>query len=584
MIRCEPNQTLPEGTVILLPISGILGNLVPALTGGVAQGQVTGPSPQTTIPLPKMIERYPCAVFADKMALGQVEPFEIVIKSSLNMPYGQAIKITTKPGDQVVPILVTIETEPGIFEFVGDYYDTLLVPVGPEDSKPVVFNLKAKREGYHIVTAKFFQGIPIGRIEMGVLVVASKIDSPLTRQTIAQRINSRGFPTEPDLTLIIHEKNSQNFEYDIFLLSSDVPWKKIGDIAFRSDPETKFRAIFQDIEGKKMPANVIDRSIKSKGLSLYTELVPLELKNLYWTIRDKIRTVQVISEEPWIPWEIIKPWRKQGAKVEEDMFLCERYVFSRWQEGVEVKEKNQIYNVKVVVPHDTDLAGAKQESDWIQKLGTEKRFPVTIDSAYEEVMLSLEQGGFDLLHISTHGRYEQIDPNLSNIKLQDGLYLRAEDISGNATGFGLSNPLIILNACQTGSQGLSNRHWRLGTTILRGWCKLINGTLWSINDQSALRFSQELYSKLLNGAVLGEAVREARIACRQRGDPSWLAYTLYGRPNHSIKLGYDYVTSTQAIGLDFSTGSRDVISCMLSYTTSCSGLALISLRFIDNSG
>jgi hypothetical protein len=29
------------------------------------------------------------------------------------------------------------------------------------------------------------------------------------------------------------------------------------------------------------------------------------------------------------------------------------------------------------------------------------------------------------------------------------------------------------------------------------------GTLWSINDQSALRFSQELYSKLLNGAFLG---------------------------------------------------------------------------------
>ena len=155
-------------------------------------------------------------------------------------------------------------------------------------------------------------------------------------------------------------------------------------------------------------------------------------------------------------------------------------------------------------------------------------------------MLSLEQGGFDLLHISTHGRYEEIDPNLSNIKLQDELYLRAEDISGNATGFGLSNPLIILNACQTGSQGFY-------LTGIGGWAQQFLdagassfiGSLWSISDQTALRFSQELYSRILNGAVLGEAVREARIACRQRGDPSWLAYTLYGRPNHSIKLGYE---------------------------------------------
>jgi len=62
------------------------------------------------------------------------------------------------------------------------------------------------------------------------------------------------------------------------------------------------------------------------------------------------------------------------------------------------------------------------------------------------------------------------------------------------------------------------------------------GTHWEVRDESARVFAEEFYRALLeDGVDLGSAVARARKAIKDiPGDPTWLAYTLYGDPAATV--------------------------------------------------
>ena len=61
------------------------------------------------------------------------------------------------------------------------------------------------------------------------------------------------------------------------------------------------------------------------------------------------------------------------------------------------------------------------------------------------------------------------------------------------------------------------------------------GTLWEVSDGAAREFAQELYRHLAGGDPLGQAVMAARHAiAAEPGDPTWLAYAVYGDPRARI--------------------------------------------------
>jgi len=488
-----------------------------------------------------VLERYPSATFPKKIALEQTAPLKIVVKAVMPKLPAAVLRVVARRGELEVPILVIIK--PGSFELTEEYYKTILVPVEAVDSKPVVFNLRAKKEGWQTIKVEFFQqGTYVGELEVKTLVTATKFEAgPL--QPIATKAQWKlgEVPPEADLKLIIYEKKAEpEFEYEICIISTKlgITFERTGPIRFTGNPETKFRAIFQDIEREDLPPDAIEENVKAIGQTLYNELFPDKFKARYWKIRNKIKSVQLLSDEPWIPWEIVKPWRKVDGKIKEDKFLCEGYAFSRWLEGIDFKRKKRLRRAKLVVPTDTDLDNALLERDWIHKYAKRINLRVTTDSRFDEVLTSLRKGGFDLLHFSTHGLYDHAYPYLSGIALERGIELKPEHISGVATAFGKTNPLVILNACQTGAQGFALTgigSW--ATQFLDAGASGFIGTLWSVSDYTAFRFTQHLYQKLFERVTLGEAVLQARNLIRQTGDPSWLAYELYGHPNSHVKLG-----------------------------------------------
>jgi hypothetical protein len=499
--------------------------------------------------LNKSILKYPVAVFPDKVSLDSVAMLDIFVKSSpqpkVTGRSTTTIKLLAPENDVEIPVHVIVEA--GSFDVLGKYYATVTVPLSNGDSKHAVFKLRATKEGRENIHIRFFQQETyVGHIEITTTVVKTSVNMGEADYKLARSEWSSSslplpatVPPGPDITIIIHEKTvAPNFEYDVLVCSSEIPIQVLGPIRFPYDPEGKFRKIFEDIENTEFPPKVVDNRMRRKGNALYDELFPPALKNLYWEKRDRIKSIRVISKEPWIPWEIIKPWRDvEGGNIEEDEFLCERFSFARWLMGEPERIKTKLRTIKVIVPSGSNLPSALDELHWIIQFGNSAGMHVSIDSSYEQVNKTLEQGGFDILHFITHGKFNAENPLFSAMMLEKGILLRADDIGGTSRKFGKTNPVIILNACQTGSQGFSLtgiQSW--ATRFIDSGASVFIGTLWSVSDDIAIKFIQILYDEFSKGATLGEAVRSARISCKASGDPSWLAYQLYGHPNSKMNF------------------------------------------------
>ena len=162
-----------------------------------------------------------------------------------------------------------------------------------------------------------------------------------------------------------------------------------------SKVEEEFSSIFRDIEQDGLAGNAVDDRMTSKGLFLYDNVFPIDLKRLYWKIRDRIQSIQVLSDEPWIPWEIVKPVKDSDndeIKSIEEEFLCQRYSFSRWILGkIPFKRKERIEKVMLI---GTGTPGYSQEGNWIQQFGNRIGLKVDSASTYAEVISIMQKRRF----------------------------------------------------------------------------------------------------------------------------------------------------------------------------------------------
>jgi CHAT domain-containing protein len=96
---------------------------------------------------------------------------------------------------------------------------------------------------------------------------------------------------------------------------------------------------------------------------------------------------------------------------------------------------------------------------------------------------------------------------------------------------------VFINACR--SAGASPSYHQLdgwASKFLDAGAAAFIGSLWAVRDTTARDFAAELYGQLRTGAALGEAVMRARgAAAGEPGDPTWLAYAVYGDPRAALR-------------------------------------------------
>ena len=78
----------------------------------------------------------------------------------------------------------------------------------------------------------------------------------------------------------------------------------------------------------------VSATLARVGCNLFEQLLPKALQDMCWTFRQRgIRRVLILSDEPHIPWELIKPYRTDpvtGELIAEDIFWGEAFALTRW--------------------------------------------------------------------------------------------------------------------------------------------------------------------------------------------------------------------------------------------------------------
>jgi CHAT domain len=283
----------------------------------------------------------------------------------------------------------------------------------------------------------------------------------------------------------------------------------------------------------KLKADTVDRRLASIGTTLFRQL-PEDLQERFCSLLGRATTVQIISDEPKIPWELMKLQTRQPG-MDNGPFLCEAFAVTRWLPRMTGSVRLVIRSIAIIVPSDSHLPESKLEREDMLSLATPRRTVLEIEPIYLAVTEALRLGDHDAWHFCGHGTANAIDPNRMTFQLlHNEQPLRPEDVNAHRECLSRRQPLVFLNACETGESGFS---W----TNLGGWAHefleagagAFLGTLWPVGDKEARAFAKEFYRRFLGNEPIAEALRQTRLHVRNLfpGDPSWLAYIAYAHPS-----------------------------------------------------
>jgi len=460
---------------------------------------------------------------------------------------------STAQGNASVPLLleknsnvdIVVEAKTG-FIIIGDDMKTLVVPE-TGDSATVNFKIKSDTPGKgKIRVLAFVDGTELAHIdlEIEVLKTEAATGKPTSKQSTEIIVGNAPLP---DLSLLISESlyNGQTaLSFRITTseqsgLKDDAGqrfyMKPFAAVPLKFPPGVYFQHFFEEIENLPAAADksVIASMLERKGVKLFEDIIPEDLRKLIWKLKDQIKTIKIDSDEPWIPWELCKLSGIENGSVEEGSFFCEAFEITRWIPGHGApKSRIDLSQLAFVVPGDSGLPFAAKEMAGIKKLLPAKYRSEKVPASYAQLLDALSKGIYTAWHFSGHGAFIDIEhPDQSQMILENGAVFTPETISGKVKNMGKTNPLVFLNACQIGKSA-----W--GLTGISGWAAqfldagaaCFIGAYWSVSDDAAAGFALCFYERLLAGDSIGTAVKAARRSIKKEGDPTWLAYTVFADP------------------------------------------------------
>ena len=147
------------------------------------------------------------------------------------------------------------------------------------------------------------------------------------------------------------------------------------------------------------------------GGQLFDQLFPPTLQQTLWDNRDKITSIQVISEEPFIPWELVHLKEPEKNLGPDNHFLGQKGLV-RWlaeagwpPDRLKIRKGKARYVIPVYEDPTLVLPETQQEMQFLKdRFGAAE---VKADSGEVRKLVS-QPGAFDLLHFACHG---EADPN-----------------------------------------------------------------------------------------------------------------------------------------------------------------------------
>jgi CHAT domain len=427
-------------------------------------------------------------------------------------------------------VTITVSA-PGLIP-VGDLEQDLAVP-SSRDSRPVRFGFIAGPAGLHRVDVRAF----IGGTCLAELALQISIEPGAALEEGSPRAAlMAALAAEPgEVTLQVSRAAQGGYSFQL-LSEALYPMVLIDRLA--GDPRTvvaqmvaELRAMSRGQSPFVNPALVRNR-LRSLGATLWADVVPKVIREQFWAQRDRIGLFTIASDIDTVPWELLYPVDLNN----EDGFLVEQFPVVRRVYGQGRARTLRLNKGAGFIVPPKSPANAMDEVAGVRGILPADVIDRGTEAGLAQV-INLLDAVPSVLHFAGHAAFTDDGGSLISL---DGGPLRPGDLAyaRQKRAFEAVSPLVFLNGCRTAGE-------IPGFTQMNGWAQefmgagaaAFIGSLWAVRSSSARTFAEEFYRALVHGRqALGAASLQARQAiAADEGDPTWLAYTVYGNPSASFE-------------------------------------------------
>jgi len=544
--RAVPAMDVDLGSIDLGPMRGGLG-------GGQRSIRKTPASPPMPAPAAEI-----------EVTISAEAPVEIGLGARARVPFqielsGEAMPLAISQQTRArkdVQIIVSLSAENDAIE-IQRTQNFSVAPPTPGQPTTGFFTVKGIRLGVSRLAVAFRQG----GSELGVIGFAVEVVQPgaSTVKSQGRTIAApRDVADDDKLALIVKQRLEGGqvfYEYTLHSEALGLPYLEV-----RSKPlldrgggpaatalafvEHIYERVTQELKSLN-DLKQLQREARALGASLCQELFDPEVAKVLWPLRDRIKLIQVVSWEPYIPWELVR-LRDPVSDQIDDRFLCEYGLVRTLSDEMPPRTMpmgNWAYLGASFPMGSLPPVGA--ELDYFTKTSPEslrghgitpKAIAATRDAFYD----ALAEGDFDVLHISCHADSPHQSIERASLIIGDETppgattpqLVEVDTITVAAEArLKRRRPLVFLNACETGRVGAVLTAWGGWPNVfLRQGAGAFVGAAWAVRDKPAAVFSTAFYNALLDGKTLAEAASRARAEAKKLGDASWLAFKVYGHP------------------------------------------------------
>jgi hypothetical protein len=450
------------------------------------------------------------------------EPFSLLVSIVLSGPASVRLKAFDVPPEGRDVLLVL--HAPGL-RLLGHQRMTIHVP--PEgDSEPVMFELQANTPGPRSISVTaWIDGSYLGELLIEISVGGNPPHG--TNRDVLAEITME--PANGAVSLVVHYDPRQNI-YRFEFRDEDNPEEVTSNLAYEPGPRveqlvSELDDLAKDHTGYSA-AQTRDYLVNA-GAGLWQELIPERLRQQFWNRQHRIQQLTILADKDTVPWELLYPM-DPGYDAG---FLVEQFPVTRAVFGRAPSHRLRLQPARFVLPEGSPPE-ARAEIEAMRRLLDPEQAPEAVIAALTPLQDLISSGSFGLLHFACHNRFSQADG--SSIML-DQRQFTPTLMTTSAINHVLakSSPTVFINACRTA--GLTATYNRLdgwASKFLEAGAAVFIGSLWAVSDGAGREFAYVLYEHLQRGSSLGAALLSTRQALAGTpGDPTWLAYTVYGNPH-----------------------------------------------------
>lgn len=269
-----------------------------------------------------------------------------------------------------------------------------------------------------------------------------------------------------------------------------------------------------------------ESALQSVGEALANMLLPA-------TVREALAGVlpgawlAIDSVESWTPWELVRVSRGLTS-----YYLGERFALSR--SGTGSSTCRFVSTPRVLVTPSSVEALSRREQQALASLDVRLRQC----NRLAEVLPLLQQAGVAAWHFTGHGGFDRADKSGASLRLDDGVLTPVQIMpvnrarkSGQSPPFAGSFVFLATSeptAPTTPLAPAGTAQWI--ERFLQAGVGAIIATQWPVSSAKCGQFAESFYRAWGSNRPLAIAAAEAREAIRTDGDPSWMAFVVYGIP------------------------------------------------------